>query len=104
MEEIVDEIISIFSHAIEAENRDKRKTLEHVIANLFNGDLSQTDIIQDIMNIFDYSILCEARELTGGNPAPRKLLHIHEGALKAAYKTKLLELFKEHDKLKGGDE
>jgi len=104
MEEIVDEIISVFSHAIEAENRNRRKTYKSAITETFNGDLSQMDIIQDIMDTFSYAIHCEAVELSGGNPPPQKLLHIHEGALKAAYRTKLLELFKEHDKLKGGDE
>ena len=103
MGEIVDEIISVFSHAIEAENRNKRKTYKNAIADLFDGDFSQIDIIQDIMDTFSYAIHCEAVELAGEAPSAR-ILEIHEGALKAAYRTKLLELFKEHDKLKGGDE
>jgi len=103
MEEIVDSILSTFSRAIEAENRNRRKTYGSVIMELFSGDLSQTDIIQDIMDTFSYPIHCEAVELAGEGPSTR-ILEIHEGALKAAYRTKLLELFKEHDKLKGGDE
>jgi len=103
MGEIVDEIISVFSHAIEAENRNRRTTYKSAITEMFSGDLSQMDIIQDIMDTFSYPIHCEAVELAGEAPSTR-ILEIHEGALKAAYRTKLLELFKEHDKLKGGGE
>ena len=103
MENIVDEIMHVFIRAIEAENEDRKETYRNAIAKLFTGEFSQTDIVQDIMDTFSYPVHCEAVELANGTRDP-KILDIHEGALKAAYKTKILELFKEHDKLKGGDE
>ena len=103
MEEIVDKIMRVFEHAIEAENKDREATYRTAVAELFNGDFSQTDVIQDIMDTLSYAIHCEAVQLSGGSSSG-KILNIHEGALKAAYKTKLLEIFEENDKLKGGDE
>jgi len=103
MEEIVDKIMDMFESAIEAENEEREATYKKAITKLFNGDFSQTDVIQDIMDTLSYAIHCEAVQLSGGSSSG-KILNIHEGALKAAYKTKLLEIFEENDKLKGGDE
>ena len=99
MENIVDKIMCVFIHAIEAENRNKKEAYKSAIEQLFKGDFAQADIVQDIMDVLSYPIHCEAVELASGTRDP-KILNIHEGALKAAYKTKILELFEEHNKLK----